>query len=164
MAQSLDMDRTLSGASSPGQSWPGSNGNKEVVCILKSSSITGASPSDTLVSKTGHWLVLGGVPLHRDPVGVFYSPSWLGLWLFYLIANHTEYPRFEETSVIKFLMTDKCKSWEIYGEAKMFSSKNLVWFVFKVYLGFLMPNPFLYIKTVLFNSIQFGISTLFSSI
>ena len=35
---------TLSGAAIPGQSWPGSNGNKGVIRIPQSSSITGTSP------------------------------------------------------------------------------------------------------------------------
>ena len=40
----------------PGQSEPGSDGNKEVLCIHQSSSITEASPSDCLVSYPGHSL------------------------------------------------------------------------------------------------------------
>ena len=40
------MDRTLLGATTPGQSWPGSDGKEEVLGILQSSSITEASPSD----------------------------------------------------------------------------------------------------------------------
>ena len=40
------IDRTLSGATTPGQSRPESDGNKEVLCIPQSSSITRASPSD----------------------------------------------------------------------------------------------------------------------
>ena len=42
-------DRTLSGG-------PESDGNKGVLCISKSSSITGASPSNGLVSYLGHSL------------------------------------------------------------------------------------------------------------
>ena len=38
----------LSGATTPGQSGPGSNGNEEVLHISQSSSITGTSPSDCL--------------------------------------------------------------------------------------------------------------------
>ena len=38
------------------QSKPGSNGNKGVLCILQSSSITKASPSDSLVTYLGHSL------------------------------------------------------------------------------------------------------------
>ena len=50
------IDRTLLGATTPGQSGLGSNGNKEVFCIPQSSRITGASPSDCLVSYPGHSL------------------------------------------------------------------------------------------------------------
>ena len=44
------------GATTPGQSGPGSNGNKGVLCIPQSTSITGVSPSDCLMSYPGHSL------------------------------------------------------------------------------------------------------------
>ena len=47
---------TLSGATTPGQSGPQSDGNKEVLRIPQSSIITGASLSDCLVSYQGHSL------------------------------------------------------------------------------------------------------------
>ena len=47
----------LSGATTPGQSGPGSNGNKGVLHIPQSSSITGTSPSNCLVSYPGHSMV-----------------------------------------------------------------------------------------------------------
>ena len=50
------IDRALLGATTPGQSGHGSNGNKEVLHIPQSSSITGTSPSDCLVSYPGHLL------------------------------------------------------------------------------------------------------------
>ena len=50
------IDRTLSGATTPGQSGPGSNKNEGVLHIPQSSSITRASPSDCLVSYPGHSL------------------------------------------------------------------------------------------------------------
>ena len=50
------IDRVLSGATIPSQSGPGCNDNEGVLHILKSSSITGASPSDCLVSYLGHSL------------------------------------------------------------------------------------------------------------
>ena len=50
------IDRTLSGATTPGQSGPGSNSNEGVLCIPQSSSITGVSLSDCLVSYPGHLL------------------------------------------------------------------------------------------------------------
>ena len=71
------IDRALSGATTPGQSGPGSNGNEGVLYIPESSSITRTSPSDCLVSYLGHWLV-GVLPLCKGTVGVFYNPSRLG--------------------------------------------------------------------------------------
>ena len=47
------IDRTLSGASFSDQSGPGSDGNEGVFRIPQSPSITGASPSDCLVSYPG---------------------------------------------------------------------------------------------------------------
>ena len=63
-AISLVLDKTLSGAITPRPSVTGSDGNEEVLCIPQSSSITGTSPSDCLVSYTGHpW---GLAPLQRS--------------------------------------------------------------------------------------------------
>ena len=53
---------TLSGATTPSQSEPGSDGNEGVLCIPQSSSITGTLPSDCLVSYLGHSLG-GGLTL-----------------------------------------------------------------------------------------------------
>ena len=69
------IDRTLSGAATLCQSGPGRDGNEEVLCILQSSSITGTSPSDGLVSYTGHSSGWGVFPLYREAVSIFYSPS-----------------------------------------------------------------------------------------
>ena len=49
-------DRTVSGAAIPGLSGPSNDGNKGVLCIPQSSSITGISPSHCLVSYLGHSL------------------------------------------------------------------------------------------------------------
>ena len=46
--------------------------------IPQSSSTAVTSPSDCLVSYPGHWLGGGFLPLCREAVGVFYSPSRLG--------------------------------------------------------------------------------------
>ena len=75
--EQVTTDRTLSGDTTPGQSGPGNDGNKKVLCIPQSSSITGASPSYCLVSLSGHSLE-EVLPLHRDAVCVFCSPSQLG--------------------------------------------------------------------------------------
>ena len=77
------IDRTQSGATTPSQSGPGNNSNERVLCILQSSSITGASPSDCLMSYPGYWFGgWGGLLLCRDAVGVFYSPNRLGYVMF----------------------------------------------------------------------------------
>ena len=62
------MGRTFSGVTTPDQSWPGSNGNEGVLQIPQSSSITEASPSDCIISRT---LVRRILPLTIDAVGVF---------------------------------------------------------------------------------------------
>ena len=65
------MDRAPSGATTPGQSGPGNDGNEGVLCIPQSSSIAGTSPSDCLVSDTGH--SLGGGPYPSAEVQSVYS-------------------------------------------------------------------------------------------
>ena len=44
------IDRTLLGATTPGQSGPGSNVNEGLLRILQGTSITGTAPADYLVS------------------------------------------------------------------------------------------------------------------
>ena len=86
------IDRTLAGATTPGQSWPESNGNESVLCIPQSSSITGASPSDCFMSYPGH--LFGkrrGIPLCRDRVGVLYSPSHFIFSIPFLFLLHTSF-------------------------------------------------------------------------
>ena len=71
--------RPISGATTPGQSEPVSDDHEGVLCIPQSSIITGASPSDCLVSYPGYSLGVGVVlPLCRDAVDVFCSLSQLG--------------------------------------------------------------------------------------
>ena len=47
------IERTLSGATTPGKIRPGGDSNEGILCIPQSSSITGAIPSDCLVSYVG---------------------------------------------------------------------------------------------------------------
>ena len=56
------IDRTLSGATTPGQKELRSDGNEGVICIPQSSSIIRASPLDCLVSSLGHSLGRGSYP------------------------------------------------------------------------------------------------------
>ena len=70
------VDRTLSGATTLGQSGPGSDSNEEVLRISQSSIITGTSPSDSLELYYEHSLV-GVLFLCRGTIGVFYNASRL---------------------------------------------------------------------------------------
>ena len=81
------IDRTLSGATTLGQSGSESDGNKEVLCIPQSSSITGASSSFSVIFRT---LVSGwGVGLYLSAeMQTVYSAAppnfyWLKLKLHY---------------------------------------------------------------------------------
>ena len=67
------LDRNLSGATIPGQSEPGTNGNKGVLHIPQIST-TGTSPSDDLASYPRHSLGES----YPSAVGVFNSRSRLG--------------------------------------------------------------------------------------
>ena len=62
----------LSGATTLGQSGPGSDGNEGVLCTSQSSCITGTSPSDCLVSYTGHSLGGGSYP-SAEVQSVYYT-------------------------------------------------------------------------------------------
>ena len=72
------IDRTLSCASTPGQSGPGSDSNEQVLHIPQSSSITGTSPPDCLVSYPGHSLKREVLPLCREAISGFYSSVQMG--------------------------------------------------------------------------------------
>ena len=65
------IDRILSGATTLGQRGPGNDGNEGVFCIPQSSSITGTSPSDFLVSYRGHLLVDGESHLSAEVQSVY---------------------------------------------------------------------------------------------
>ena len=67
------IDRALSDATTLGQSGPGSDGNEGVLHIPKSSSITGTSPSDCLVSYPGHSLGGGYASAEAQLVYSVYS-------------------------------------------------------------------------------------------
>ena len=66
------IDRTLSGATTPGQNGPRSDGNEGVIHIPQSSNITKASLIKCLVSYTGHFLE-ESYQFSREAVSVFCS-------------------------------------------------------------------------------------------
>ena len=77
-------DRALSGATTSGQSGPGSDGNKGILRIPQSSSITGISPPDCLLSYPGH--TLGSLTLLQRCSRCILQPQPTGqnyFWWFY---------------------------------------------------------------------------------
>ena len=83
------IDRTLSDITTPGLSGPGSDGNEGVVHIPQSSSITGTSPSDYLVSYPGHSLRWGVLLLCRgQSVYSTAPPNWARFGLVLWHINH----------------------------------------------------------------------------
>ena len=78
------IDRTQSGATTPGQGGPGSNSNKGVLCIPQSSSITGTSPSDCLVSYLGYSL---GEESHPSAEKQLVYSTTLANWATYKYAH-----------------------------------------------------------------------------
>ena len=69
------IDRVLSGATTVGQSGPGTDGNEGVLHIPQSSSITGNSPSDCLVSYAGHLLEERSYPTAAVQSVYFTAPA-----------------------------------------------------------------------------------------
>ena len=121
------IDRTLSGATTPGQSGPGSDG------LPQSSSITGTSPSDCLVSYPGHSFA-GVLPLRIDAV---YSPSCLGKWyrwsfIILIFINELIKVLLHSHCLIMFSSTfDLCKhkkkQWWMSFDAFFFLHKSIWW-------------------------------------
>ena len=68
LVRCLVLGRALSGATTPGQSGPGSDGNEVMLRIPQSSSITGTSPLDCHMQDTGCGVLLVCI----GAIGVFY--------------------------------------------------------------------------------------------
>ena len=97
------IDRTLSSATTPGHSRPGSNGNEGVFCIPLNSSITGALPSDCLVSYTGR---LGSLTLPQRCSQCILQPQLTGpCYTSDLIPNIA---RFNKWLLYRYLSTHAC--------------------------------------------------------
>ena len=70
------MDRALSGVTTPGLIGLVSDGNERVLCIPQSSSITGTSPSDCLVSYLVHLLGEFYLSAEKQPVYSTTPADW----------------------------------------------------------------------------------------
>ena len=73
------IDRTLSGATTPGQIGLGSDSSEGALRIPQSFSITGASPSDLLVSNTGHSFVGSYLSAEKLSVSSTVPADWAKL-------------------------------------------------------------------------------------
>ena len=70
------IDRTLFGATTPGQNGPGSDGNEGILCIPQNFRITGASPSDYLCqNQDTHWGGGGSYPSAEKQVVYSIAPA-----------------------------------------------------------------------------------------
>ena len=70
------IERTLSGGATPSQTGTGSDGNKEVFRMLQRNSITGASPSNFLVSYPGLLLEVSYSSAGIQSVGSAAPADW----------------------------------------------------------------------------------------
>ena len=103
------IDQTLSGATTSGQSGPGSDSNEGVFRIPQSSNITGASPSNCLTSYPGH--LFGEFYLPAEVQSVYFTATadWATRHLF-----GEPYPSTEMQSVY-FTVTAKWATGHLFG-------------------------------------------------
>ena len=86
----------LSSTTTPGQSGPGSDGNEGVLRIPQSSCTAGTSPSDCLVSYSGHSLGGGSYPFAEkqsvystDPADwAMITVVYVHIYIFCLVASY----------------------------------------------------------------------------
>ena len=109
----------LSVAITPAQSGPGSNGNKGLLCILQSSSITGTQPSDCLVSYLTLLQRCSRYILQPQPTG---HVNWWDVFLYLqsLICNNTFYKELLTRDVLRYLL-DFFPSWDFLFSCNVFS-------------------------------------------
>ena len=144
------IDRTLSDATTLGQSGPGNNGNEGVLCIPQSSSITIVSPLDCLVPNPGHLLEGWVLPLSRDAIDVFYSPSLLGYHHSMMMINYQHRRKEYNNKIIlsklelipfwSFEMRNKFSFWLSYQDKSTSPStsvNNNLFFVNKKWIFFM---------------------------
>ena len=68
--------KTLSGATTSSHSGPENDGNERLLCIPQSSSVTGASPPESLMSYTGYSLVESYPSVEKQSVYSTAPASW----------------------------------------------------------------------------------------
>ena len=125
------IDRALSGATTPGQSGPGSDGNERILRIPQSSSIAGTSPWDCLVLYTGYLLKVGSYPSAEVQSAYSTSPADRGD----LISNlknsrYTSYYRFHSYIFVETFYSLYLGSDSFLFLQKILSSKNMMCLIF----------------------------------
>ena len=110
---------TLSGVITPGQSGLGSNGNKGVLCIPQSSSLTEASPSDSLISYPGKSYLSAEIQLVYSTALVNWAPRInLSHCHFYLGSEYWYNPKLIKHFFKIFIFlcyTTRCPSMCVYS-------------------------------------------------
>ena len=79
------IERTLSGATTPGQSSPGSNGNEGALHIPQRFKAESSLSWFNVIFRT---LVVGIIPLYRNAVSLFLSLSWPGSNISSLLSGY----------------------------------------------------------------------------
>ena len=116
--------RTLLVSTTLGLSGLGIDANEGVLHIPQISGITGTKPSDCLVSCPGHSMVVvvvGLLPLTREVVGVFYSPSRLSN----LRPEGKEKVSPWDQSVSRKVTSERRKRWPLHKMIGFFRSNLL---------------------------------------
>ena len=156
------IDTTLLGATTPSQSRPGNNDNEGILYIPQSSSITGASRPDCLVSYPVHsWREV--LLFSRDTVGVFYNPSRQGILHFWLYCsrNYFLYKTLVEITVgFVFVLSFPRQSLEInlFHDSGFLSLLSIFCLIFlsatlKFLLDFFYSSNFVHIMSSSFLSL-----------
>ena len=134
------IDRTLSGATTTGESGPGSDCNEGVLRIPQSSSITGTSPSDCLALYAGH-LLWGFTPLQRCSRCILQpQPTGLGKSAYYeytLLCYFSVFLRIHFTSISLYvsISVNSRTGLNFYAEYFTKESKFLLWTFLFIYIS-----------------------------
>ena len=118
------IDKTLSGATTPGQSGPGSDGNEQILCIPQHSIITGKSPSNWLVSYPG--LSFGEVwPLCKEAVYSTAPANWATFMIRLVILPRNLY--LTKVFLVFLLHNEVWFFWQQCSFLHAFSQRSALW-------------------------------------
>ena len=123
------IDRALSGATIPGQSRHGSDGNEGLLRIPQSSSITETSPSDFLVSYRTHSLEVGSYSsaemqsvYSTAPSPTEWAINWIVFWFIWWRPSSESY----SLCLIKYHYFNEINNWFVFFFALKIVNLNSV--------------------------------------